>query len=63
MTGYSMLDTRCWILDAEYSMLDTRCWILDAGNSILDTRCWMLEKGRFSAFGVRLSAQGKNAQS
>ncbi|MFH1372103.1 MAG: hypothetical protein ABII09_12575 [Planctomycetota bacterium] len=29
-SGFSMLDTRCWMLDAGCSILDTGCWMLDA---------------------------------
>ena len=38
---YSMLDTRCWILDAGYSMLDARCWVLVAGGWMIDAGCWI----------------------
>jgi hypothetical protein len=34
-TGYSMLDTGCWLLVARY-------WLLDAGYSFLVTGFWLL---------------------
>jgi hypothetical protein len=51
--GYSILDTRSWMLDAGCSMLDARCWMLDAGCWMLDTGCSILDAGYFMAYGSR----------